>query len=111
MVEGVGFPLKWPEGWGREIPRSGLHLDPISEGRPVDSSHSLFCQIIGGLAVMVAESLTQLCHHLLLLVRGHTPRASMVSSARCPLVWKGLDWLCRAPCIREPDGTGASPCG
>ncbi|PON64033.1 hypothetical protein PanWU01x14_128000 [Parasponia andersonii] len=46
------------EGWGREVPRPGLHLDPVSEGHLVDPSYSLLCQIIGVLAVMGPESLT-----------------------------------------------------
>ncbi|PON74737.1 hypothetical protein PanWU01x14_047960 [Parasponia andersonii] len=35
MVEGVSFSLKRPEGRGRKVPRPGLHLDPVSEGRLV----------------------------------------------------------------------------
>ncbi|PON43316.1 hypothetical protein PanWU01x14_275140 [Parasponia andersonii] len=52
---GVDFPLERPEGLGREVPQSGLHLDPINKGHPVDPSHSLFCQIVGGLAVIGPE--------------------------------------------------------
>ncbi|PON34402.1 hypothetical protein PanWU01x14_344640 [Parasponia andersonii] len=89
VVERVSFSLEWPEGQGREVPQSGFHLDPVSEGRPVDPSHSLFCQIVGGLAVMGPESLTQLCHHLLLPVGRRTYWASMVSSTRCPLGLEG----------------------
>ncbi|PON36408.1 hypothetical protein PanWU01x14_328480 [Parasponia andersonii] len=81
MIEGVGFPLERLEGRGREVSRPGLYLDPVSEGRPVDPSYSLLCQIIGGLAMMGPESLTQLRHHFLFLVGRHISWASMVSSA------------------------------
>ncbi|PON31605.1 hypothetical protein PanWU01x14_368600, partial [Parasponia andersonii] len=84
VIEGVGFPLEQLEGRGREVPRPGLHLDPVGEGHLVDPLHHLLCQIIRGLAVMGPESLTQLRHNLLLLVGRRTSWASMGSSAHWP---------------------------
>ncbi|PON51088.1 hypothetical protein PanWU01x14_219460, partial [Parasponia andersonii] len=81
VIEGVGFPLKQLEGRGHEVSRPGLHLDPVGEGRPIDPLHGLLCQIVGGLAMMGPESLTQLRHHFLLPVKRHTSWASMASSA------------------------------
>ncbi|PON37320.1 hypothetical protein PanWU01x14_321190, partial [Parasponia andersonii] len=107
VIEGVSFPIERPEGRGREVPRPGLHLDPVGEGRPVDPSHSLLCQIVGGLAVMGPESLTQLRHLLLLPVGRHTSWASMASSAYCP---PGLEGSRLAlPCPLHPrSGRGGS---
>ncbi|PON66118.1 hypothetical protein PanWU01x14_111690 [Parasponia andersonii] len=75
-----GLPLERSEGQGREVLWLGLQLDPISEGRSVDPTHGLFCQIIRGLAMMSPESLTQFRHHLLFLVWKRTFPALLLPS-------------------------------
>ncbi|PON57203.1 hypothetical protein PanWU01x14_176170 [Parasponia andersonii] len=83
VIEEVGLSLERSEGRGCKVFRLGLQLDLVGEGCPVDPSYSLLCQIIGSLAVMGPELLTQLRHHFLFPVGKHTFQAFLVSSVHC----------------------------